>query len=142
MDGLTEKQEAFVNEYVRDFNATQAAVRAGFSKRRASEIGYQLLQKTTVREAINALRSDIQQQLRLQFLNDALKARKVLYEIMVDPNASNRDKIVAAKDFLDRAGFKPAERKVVSGSNGSVIEIVFAEPSKKELGYEISENKK
>ena len=49
---LTEKQKMFVQEYLVDLNATQAAVRAGYSQKRASEIGYQLLQKTTVQAAI------------------------------------------------------------------------------------------
>lgn len=51
---LTAKQAAFVQEYLVDLNATQAAIRAGYSQRRAGEIGYQLLQKTTVQEAIKA----------------------------------------------------------------------------------------
>lgn len=51
---LTPKQQRFVEEYIVDLNATQAAIRAGYSERRASEIGYQLLQKTTVQEAISA----------------------------------------------------------------------------------------
>ncbi len=49
---LTAKQQRFIQEYLIDLNATQAAIRAGYSKRRASEIGYQLLQKTTVQQAI------------------------------------------------------------------------------------------
>ncbi|QIA76164.1 terminase small subunit [Rodentibacter caecimuris] len=50
--GLNEKQRKFVDEYLIDLNATQAAIRAGYSKNRASELGYQLLQKTTVQNAI------------------------------------------------------------------------------------------
>lgn len=49
---LTGKQAKFVDEYLIDLNATQAAIRAGYSANRASEIGYQQLQKTTVQEAI------------------------------------------------------------------------------------------
>ena len=49
---LTDKQAAFVREYLVDLNATQAAVRAGYSERTASRIGPQLLGKTWVREAI------------------------------------------------------------------------------------------
>nr|WP_295680334.1 terminase small subunit [uncultured Lachnoclostridium sp.]DAE03935.1 MAG TPA: Terminase small subunit [Myoviridae sp. ct2cn10] len=52
MAKLTAKQEAFVKEYLIDLNATQAAIRAGYSVNRASELGYQLLQKTTVSKAI------------------------------------------------------------------------------------------
>lgn len=37
-----------------DLNATQAAIRSGYSDKRASEIGYQLLRKTTVHEEIQA----------------------------------------------------------------------------------------
>lgn len=53
MPGLTAKQQRFVEEYLIDLNATQAAIRAGYSVKRASEIGYQLLQKTTVKNAID-----------------------------------------------------------------------------------------
>lgn len=52
MAKLTEKQQRFVDEYLIDLNATQSAIRAGYSAKRASEIGYQLLQKTTVQTAI------------------------------------------------------------------------------------------
>lgn len=51
---LTAKQKRFVAEYMLDLNATQAAIRAGYSQRRASEIAYQLLQKTPVQDAIAA----------------------------------------------------------------------------------------
>lgn len=49
---LTDKQKKFVEEYLIDLNATQACIRAGYAVNRASEQGYQLLQKTTVQEAI------------------------------------------------------------------------------------------
>lgn len=49
---LTPKQERFVQEYLVDLNATAAAKRAGYSEKRASELGYQLLHKTTVQTAI------------------------------------------------------------------------------------------
>ena len=52
MTTLTAKQLRFVDEYLIDLNATQAAIRAGYSAKRASEIAYQLLQKTTVQKAI------------------------------------------------------------------------------------------
>lgn len=51
---LTKKQRLFVEEYLVDLNATQAAIRAGYSTRRAAEIGYQLLQRPEVAQAIQA----------------------------------------------------------------------------------------
>lgn len=52
---LTPKQKRFCQEYVVDFNATKAAERAGYSKNRSKEIGYQLLHKTTLQEEISKL---------------------------------------------------------------------------------------
>ncbi len=49
---MTPRQSRFVDEYLCDLVASKAAIRAGYSLRRASEIGYQLLQKTTVQDAI------------------------------------------------------------------------------------------
>jgi predicted DNA-binding protein YlxM (UPF0122 family) len=51
-DDLTEQQKLFVTEYIMDFNATQAAIRAGYSENSASTIGHQLLQKTKVAQEI------------------------------------------------------------------------------------------
>lgn len=52
MGRLTDRQKRFCDEYLIDLNATQAAIRAGYSQKRASEQAYQLLQKTTVCEYI------------------------------------------------------------------------------------------
>ncbi|EIX9274068.1 terminase small subunit [Klebsiella pneumoniae] len=51
-DDLTDQQRLFVAEYLKDNNAKQAAIRAGYSKKTAEQIGYQLLQKTSVAQAI------------------------------------------------------------------------------------------
>jgi phage terminase small subunit len=126
--GLTDKQEAFVLEYIKDHNATQAAIRAGYSRRRASEIGYQLLRKTTVLEAIKALKSEIEEQLRGHFLDDAIIARQVLREILDNPNSTDRNKIAAARDLLDRAGFKVEKRELSGSGEGGSIKIQFIEP--------------
>lgn len=49
---LTLKQERFVQEYLVDLNATQAAIRAGYSAKTASRIGPELIGKTCISEAI------------------------------------------------------------------------------------------
>ncbi|WP_290503236.1 MULTISPECIES: terminase small subunit [unclassified Leclercia] len=51
-DGLTAQQRLFVAEYLKDRNATQAAIRAGYSTKTADQIGHQLLKKTSVAQAI------------------------------------------------------------------------------------------
>lgn len=49
---MTPKQEAFVREYLIDLNATQAAIRAGYSERTANEQGARLLANVSVRSAV------------------------------------------------------------------------------------------
>lgn len=52
MPKLTDKQKEFVRQYLVDLNATQAAIRAGYSVKTAYRQGADLLQKTSIREAI------------------------------------------------------------------------------------------
>ncbi|MEM9584797.1 MAG: terminase small subunit [Pseudomonadota bacterium] len=51
-DKLTPKQQRFVEEYLIDLNATQAATRAGYSEKTANEQGSQLLAKLSISNAI------------------------------------------------------------------------------------------
>lgn len=52
MAELNAKQEAFVAEYLVDFNATQAAIRAGYSESTARQQGSRLLSHADVQEAV------------------------------------------------------------------------------------------
>lgn len=49
---LNERQQAFVREYVIDFNATQAAIRAGYSARSAGQHAEALMRKHEIQTAI------------------------------------------------------------------------------------------
>lgn len=51
---LTNKQQRFVEEYVVDFNATQAAIRAGYSTKTAHSTGWENVRKPEIAEAIQA----------------------------------------------------------------------------------------
>ena len=55
MPKLTEKQKRFCEEYLIDLNATQAAIRAGYSSKTASRIAIELLNKSHVSEYLNGL---------------------------------------------------------------------------------------
>lgn len=65
---LTDKRRLFVTEYLVDRNATQAAIRAGFSAKTADRIGPELLGISCVKEA----------------LEDALRAQERRIEITAD----------------------------------------------------------
>jgi phage terminase small subunit len=51
---LTKKQQAFVREYLVDLNATQAAIRAGYSEKTAYSIGHEILNKPEIALAIQS----------------------------------------------------------------------------------------
>ena len=52
MDKMTAKQKRFCDEYLIDLNATQAAIRAGYSERTAQAIGAENLTKPLLKEYI------------------------------------------------------------------------------------------
>lgn len=58
---MTPKQQRFVDEYLIDLNATQAAIRAGYSAHTAGKIGPQLLGKTGIRTALRARQDALQE---------------------------------------------------------------------------------
>lgn len=88
---MNEKQRAFAVEYVKDRNATQAAIRAGYSEKTAYSKGNQLLKIIEVKALI-------------QELDDAAAARAAvtvdkivnrLNKIAEDPHAKDADRIRA-----------------------------------------------
>jgi len=55
---LTDKQQRFCDEYLKDLNATQAAVRAGYSKKTAQKIGSENLSKPVIALYIGQLKAE------------------------------------------------------------------------------------
>jgi phage terminase small subunit len=51
---LNDRQRRFCEEYLIDFNATQAAIRSGYSEKTAAEMGYENLRKPHIRAFIDA----------------------------------------------------------------------------------------
>lgn len=94
---MTPKQEQFVLEYLIDMNATQAAIRAGYSEKTASDIGRQLLRKTPVAEAVQA-------GLRAKAERAKMSADEVLEELAKIGRANMADYMRGGKNgdpFLD-----------------------------------------
>ena len=62
---LTDKQEMFCREYLVDLNATQAAIRAGYSDKTARSVGNENLTKPDIEKRIQELMSSRSEHLRL-----------------------------------------------------------------------------
>lgn len=77
MANLTPKQQRFVEEYLIDLNATQAAIRSGYSEKTAKVIAAQNLSKLNVQEAIEEAQSKRAEQTQI----DAAYVLRRLVEI-------------------------------------------------------------
>ena len=75
---LTPKQERFVQEYLIDLNATQAAIRAGYSQRTARQIGDENLSKPDIRAAVVARLAALER----GTIADATERRQILSAII------------------------------------------------------------
>lgn len=73
---LTDKQRLFCIYYIKYFNATKAAIKAGYSKDTAGEQGYQLLQKTSIQVEI--------QKLKQAKLNRAMLSEDDIFQKYID----------------------------------------------------------
>ena len=58
MAKLSDKQRQFCNEYLADMNATQAAVRAGYSEKTARQQAQRMLTKVDIQERIQQLQAE------------------------------------------------------------------------------------
>jgi phage terminase small subunit len=88
---LSTKQQLFVDEYCTDFNATQAAIRAGYSQKAARQIGADNMAKTYIKQAID-------EKLKIKSEKTIITAELVLNgikEIAFDKNTKSNDRLKA-----------------------------------------------
>jgi phage terminase small subunit len=130
---LTPKQAAFVAEYLIDLNATQAAIRAGYSAKTANEQGSRLLTNVSVRSAIEeaqnkrAERTEITQDRVLQEIARIafFDVRKLYREAgggLKDPDELDDDAaaVLVGVDVTEERGDSPDGGKVVIGHTKKV----------------------
>jgi len=65
MANLTPKQQRFVEEYLIDLNATQAAIRAGYSEKTAYSVGHENLKKPEIQKAIEEAKNQVSKRTEL-----------------------------------------------------------------------------
>lgn len=63
--GLTDKQERFCQEYVIDLNGTQAAIRAGYSKKTANVIAAENLAKPSISARVAEIKAEVAERLEI-----------------------------------------------------------------------------
>lgn len=91
MADLTPKQQRFVEEYLVDLNATQAAIRAGYSANTAKEIGYENLTKPYIQEAVSNLQAERSKRIQVTADQVATELAKLGFANMQDYMRGGQD---------------------------------------------------
>ena len=94
MARMTAKQQRFCDEYLIDLNATQAAIRAGYSTRTAQQMGAENLSKPVVKEYIAARMAEKESEL----IADQDEVLKYLTSVM---RGQSRSKVVVVENVGD-----------------------------------------
>ena len=102
---LTDKQLAFVREYMLDRNASKAAVRAGYSAKTAGNIGAQLLQKTVVAEEIRKREAALEVQSGITV--------EAMLKMLVEDYKFGRERVERVRGDGDDASFEEEARDPV-----------------------------
>lgn len=96
---LTAKQQRFCDEYLIDLNATQAAIRAGYSKKTAGRIGTENVQKPVIKEYIAQRMAEKESQL----IADQDEVLKYLTSVMRGQSRSSIVVVESTGDFMSAA---------------------------------------
>lgn len=104
-EGLTPKQRIFVMEYLRDFNATRAAMAAGYSKKTAYSIGWELLRKPEIKAAIQRYNESLMDEV-------GISAQRVLMEYMK----------IAFSDITDYVEFGQMDDPLFDGEGQPILD--------------------
>lgn len=98
---LTDKQQRFVDEYLIDLNATQAAIRAGYSAKTADQQGSRMLANVKVKQAVAEKQAQRSKRTGVNQDRVVLELAKVAFAKMTDIVDSNgRIKEDASPDDL------------------------------------------
>lgn len=112
MSKLTAKQELFCNEYLIDLNATQACIRAGYSKSSAQQIGAENLLKPVIAEYIKNAKEERSKKVQIDaewVLRQAVKVH---------------ERCMQAEPVIDKEGGSTGEYKFEHSGANKALEII------------------
>lgn len=122
MARLTAKQKRFIEEYLIDLNATQAAIRAGYSPHTAKEIGYENLTKPHIRAHVDKAMAE-------RSKRTGINAERVVIELarigLINPGKLiNFDKATVRADATedDLAAVQSVKVKTIPTEDGDIVE--------------------
>ena len=119
---LTEKQRRFVDEYLIDLNATQAAIRAGDSVKTAREQASQNLTKLNIQQAISEKMAERSKRTGVNQDRIVLELAKIAFVNAADVIDSDDATIKAGATADDTAAIQSVKVKVIPTKEGEGVE--------------------
>nr|DAW67680.1 MAG TPA: Terminase small subunit [Caudoviricetes sp.] len=146
MAKLTAKQQRFVDEYLIDLNATQAAIRAGYSPSTAKDIGCQNLAKLNIKNRIEERMAEKEKELIadqnevLKYLTSVMRGRSRASIVIVEnigdymsqaremeKSPDEKERLKAAELLGKRYGlFDKRDQAVKTGEKNNLLEAISA----------------
>jgi len=112
---MNQKQKRFVAEYIKDVNGTQAAIRAGYSKKTANEQASRLLAKANIRAAVEAGQKKYMDKLEVT-------TERILSELSLMGFANMLDYIRTQKDGSAYVDFSKLSREQAAAMQEITVE--------------------
>ena len=119
---MTQKQKRFIEEYLIDLNATQAAIRAGYSPDSAADIGSENLRKPDIRAHIDKKMAERSRRTGVNADRVVMELAKLAFVNAAD--VINTEDATLREDALveDTAAIQSVKVKVIPTQNGEGIE--------------------
>lgn len=122
---LNPKRQRFVEEYLVDLNGTQAAIRAGYSKKTANEQASRLLATVSVQEAIQAAQAKRAKKTKI---TQEMVLQRLWEEGQRTGEGATHGARVRALELVGRhQGMRFAERKELTDAEGDPLPVIGIE---------------
>lgn len=119
---LTKKQERFVEEYLVDLNATQAAIRAGYSPDSAGTIAGENMKKPQIRARVDAAMAELSRRTGVNQERVIRELARVAFLNPTDVIDFNSAKLLDTVTDDDTAAIASIKVKTIPGAEGTGVE--------------------
>lgn len=129
---LKPKELIFAEEWLKTTNATQSAIKAGYSERTAYSAGNRLLKKVDVRQYIDERLAEMKESSIadtnevMQFLSSTMRG-DIPDQFGLDPALNDR---IKAAELLGKRYKMFTDKQEISGADGEPIKVVFSNMNK------------
>lgn len=119
---MTKKQKRFVEEYLIDLNATQAAIRAGYSPDTAQQMGSENLSKPVIKNAIDKTIAERSRRTGINQDRVIQEIAKLAFLNPIDVIDMDEATIKGEANRDDTACIASVKVKVIPGEDGNITE--------------------